>query len=447
MTKTVLIADDDGSIRSLIGRLMQPLDWMVLEAADGCAALERLNAQPVDLVLLDLKMPLLSGLEVLRIIRRSKEFGDVPVIMLSGVPTASTTAEIMTLGIQDYLVKPFRLEFLRDRLTKMDRQIRASLGGRRKGAAHDNGFLMVIDDDAEYRAFITTVLGTKHHVLEAPSGVAALRACGLTAPAIVLVGTNTGIMPADFLARKLREQKGLESARIVLIGNDTELDSTAFDATLLRTFVPDEFSEAFERLFGRSFDDPHDMLSQVRHTVESATEQAIGMMAAPHLTMRRGDQASLQAGQMEASVDVALETERVSFRLAVRTTLNDAVLIASHMLGLTPGEVAPEDALATLGELANVIAGRVKTSVTSKGDKASFTLPVTTAEPEAEPLQHADVVLQFSPGSDGFSLLVLLQMLPRRKKIAPGAESETAESAVLEPAVIEHAPDADDAAA
>ena len=50
-----------------------------------------------------------------------------------------------------------------------------------------------------------------------------------------------------------------------------------------------------------------------------------------------------------------------------------------------------------------------------------FSFPVTTVEPERDPLQHSDVVLEFSPDGEGFTLVVLLQMLPRRKKPTHGS--------------------------
>ena len=84
------------------------------------------------------------------------------------------------------------------------------------------------------------------------------------------------------------------------------------------------------------------------------------------------------------------------------------------MLGVAPTEVGEEDALATLSELTNVVAGRVKTSVTSRGDKAEFTLPTAESNAEVDEAALPSVVLQFEPQSQEFRLLVTLTLLRRR---------------------------------
>jgi two-component system NtrC family response regulator len=101
---TILIVDDDPAVRESLAEALTDMGHTVLEAPDGAAALGVVAEQPVDAVLLDLRMPGLDGLEVLR---RLHARGDAPpTAVLTAVPTAANTIEAMRLGAIDHLAKP-----------------------------------------------------------------------------------------------------------------------------------------------------------------------------------------------------------------------------------------------------------------------------------------------------------------------------------------------------
>ena len=100
----VLVVDDDHGVRESF-RLILEDRYEVLEAADGRQALERLRASPVDLVLLDIRLPEMDGIEVLE---RMKAVDDgVEVILVTAVKTVRIAVDAMKLGAFDYLTKPF----------------------------------------------------------------------------------------------------------------------------------------------------------------------------------------------------------------------------------------------------------------------------------------------------------------------------------------------------
>ncbi len=101
---TVLIVDDDAALREGLAETLGDLGHQTEEAKDGAAALRRLARPGVDAVLLDLRMPGLDGLEVLRRIRALP--APPPVAVLTAVPTAANTIEAMRLGAIDHLAKP-----------------------------------------------------------------------------------------------------------------------------------------------------------------------------------------------------------------------------------------------------------------------------------------------------------------------------------------------------
>jgi len=103
----VLVVDDDPNVRSSIRRtLARNSAAEVLEASDGMSALEMLINHPCDLVVLDLRMPVMDGIQTLRAIRRSPTQGSVPVVMLTGIADEAFVTEALKLGVVDYLIKP-----------------------------------------------------------------------------------------------------------------------------------------------------------------------------------------------------------------------------------------------------------------------------------------------------------------------------------------------------
>jgi DNA-binding response OmpR family regulator len=104
---TILIVDDEKTVRSLLVDLLEIEGHHVIEAADGPEALYRLHRGGVDLVLLDVMMPGMSGIEVLAEIRRDEEFPRMPVLMLTAAGDDLTTWAGLTAGADVYLEKPF----------------------------------------------------------------------------------------------------------------------------------------------------------------------------------------------------------------------------------------------------------------------------------------------------------------------------------------------------
>lgn len=104
----VLIADDDASLRRVLEFQLREAGYDVLAAADGLVALEAFTANQVDCLITDLRMPGLSGLELLRRTRAVNP--DVPVIVITAFGEIETAVEAMRAGAFDYITKPFNRE-------------------------------------------------------------------------------------------------------------------------------------------------------------------------------------------------------------------------------------------------------------------------------------------------------------------------------------------------
>ena len=101
---TILVVDDEASIRRTLQEILEYEDYDVEQASDGEEALEAIRSTPYDLVLLDVKMPKLDGMEVLRAV--ADEAPEVPVVMISGHGTIETAVESTKLGAFDFIEKP-----------------------------------------------------------------------------------------------------------------------------------------------------------------------------------------------------------------------------------------------------------------------------------------------------------------------------------------------------
>ena len=106
----VLIVDDEPNIRRVLAAMLKREGYETTAAADGEQALAVLHRTPVDVVVTDLVMPRIGGLELLREVRARHP--DVPVIMITAHGTVDTAVEAMKAGAFDYIAKPFEQEEL-----------------------------------------------------------------------------------------------------------------------------------------------------------------------------------------------------------------------------------------------------------------------------------------------------------------------------------------------
>jgi sigma-B regulation protein RsbU (phosphoserine phosphatase) len=103
---TLLVVDDDEANRDMLSRRLKQKGYSVAVAEDGTRAIELVRERPFDLVLLDVLMPGLSGLEVLRELRRACPATELPVIMATALTESGDVIEALRLGANDYVSKP-----------------------------------------------------------------------------------------------------------------------------------------------------------------------------------------------------------------------------------------------------------------------------------------------------------------------------------------------------
>lgn len=116
MSSKVMIVEDDASTRRLYRFLLANSGYIVIEAEDGRAALEHFAKQPCDVVITDMNMPRMTGMELARALR--EQYPNVHVIMVTAFGTPDTEKQAYRSGVNDYLTKPFDFEELERRVEK-----------------------------------------------------------------------------------------------------------------------------------------------------------------------------------------------------------------------------------------------------------------------------------------------------------------------------------------
>jgi two-component system, NtrC family, response regulator AtoC len=204
----VLVVDDEESIRELLQESLSLWGYAVSTACDGVEALGLIRSHLFDAALLDIRMPRMDGLELLREIRRRNVA--IPVVVMTGVPSVSTAVEALQQGAYDYLQKPLVLEVVRHLMARLTERRQLNrvvqvLRSRLGGEMSERELVGVSPAMTEIRAIVAKVAATDSPVLiEGESGtgkevVAATihrRSARSTGP---FIPVNCGAIPGDLL--------------------------------------------------------------------------------------------------------------------------------------------------------------------------------------------------------------------------------------------------------
>lgn len=118
MDKKIVIADDSQTFLMYVGLLLRRLNYRVIPACDGLECLKILKLTEPDAILLDLHMPPVDGLKVLKHVKDDRQTASIPVIMVSNDATSESVKKCMDLGAYDYLTKPLKIDRLHNVLSE-----------------------------------------------------------------------------------------------------------------------------------------------------------------------------------------------------------------------------------------------------------------------------------------------------------------------------------------
>jgi two-component system chemotaxis response regulator CheY len=110
--KTILVVDDSATIRKLLAYILKRKNYVIAEAEDGMDAMEKLSHVQVDLVIVDLNMPNMDGIEFVKNLRDNYYYMDTPVIMLTTTKDDKLKKDALDAGVNMFLNKPVQPNFL-----------------------------------------------------------------------------------------------------------------------------------------------------------------------------------------------------------------------------------------------------------------------------------------------------------------------------------------------
>ena len=119
MTRRILIVDDDALIRQLLALILSSAGYSVTEATNGRDALDKLGERAVNLVITDLRMPQMDGIELTRELRRNPSYESLPIVMLTSDFQDYKRREAEEAGVDRWITKPF----IRNRLIRTVRTL------------------------------------------------------------------------------------------------------------------------------------------------------------------------------------------------------------------------------------------------------------------------------------------------------------------------------------
>ncbi|HAH06947.1 MAG TPA: two-component system response regulator [Elusimicrobia bacterium] len=113
---TILIAEDDMVLRSVVGSILEAEGYRILEAANGQEAVEMARAEPPAIIILDIQMPLMNGIQATAALRADPKTAAIPILICSAHGTFDNVEQCLALGAKDFIIKPFDTARLRDKV-------------------------------------------------------------------------------------------------------------------------------------------------------------------------------------------------------------------------------------------------------------------------------------------------------------------------------------------
>jgi signal transduction histidine kinase len=116
----ILVVDDEATVREMVSKVVQHIGYEVATADHGIKALEMLRKEPFTILITDIKMPEMDGFELMKIVKT--EFPDLHIICITGQGASYTYTDVVAVGATDYITKPFTIDEMRAKLTRVIRE-------------------------------------------------------------------------------------------------------------------------------------------------------------------------------------------------------------------------------------------------------------------------------------------------------------------------------------
>ena len=370
------------------------------ELEDGSEALEFLSKTQVDLVVLDINMPIVSGIEMLTLLRGDPKLKDLPVVVISAQGTSDGIREAMRLKIDDYILKPLDRDKSMDRIVAAVNRIREKRRAQAQAGRATKPKVLIADPDASFLEFARHALDPICRC-EVAGNVGQLMVSAIRLqPSVILLSKDLPGLQLDFMLQKLAGP----GARIYLLAEGKEevthehlagvvtrhFMAAEFRAAVSRTLDaakpaetagPDEAAKPAEIAVGSLLSG---IEPELMGTIQGVLEKATGNDA------KEIEPPSKQP-VFDASGRVRLDCQEPPLAVYASVHSGDSVLrdFAKSILGVDEGSLNDEAVESSLRELLNVIGGKIKSccadgqvDLNLRSPETGDALPEVTGQPE-----------------------------------------------------------------
>jgi len=249
---SILIADDNEMNRDILCRRLEKQGYMVAAADDGQQALELMAVENFDLLLLDIMMPIMDGYAVLENMRSDDKLKSIPVIVLTAESEASNIIRCIELGASDYLVKPFDMVALRNRIVRclLNRRFREEVGGDLDWDGQTTPDVLVVEDDEMSRELLhKRVSRAGYHVESVEDGQAAINFLTKKTVDLVLLDIMMPGLSGFEVLEHIKQDDALKNISVIMI---SALDDRENIEKCLRLGAEDYITKPFNALILKS---------------------------------------------------------------------------------------------------------------------------------------------------------------------------------------------------
>lgn len=210
----ILIVDDDPEVLDNLKLYLED-SMQVITAKNGRQAVEYMVSNTVDLILLDVEMPIMNGFITLERLRNLKNCINVPIIMITGKNDKNTVIKCMSKGVDDYIIKPVDKSLLKEK-------IRALLVHRDKGEGKKT--VLTVDDDMNYLKTVRSYLRDEYNVIMINSSKLAMEYLSKYIPDIILLDYHMPLYNGTAIMNMVHKEFALRNVPVIVVSGSLSIE-------------------------------------------------------------------------------------------------------------------------------------------------------------------------------------------------------------------------------
>ncbi len=246
----ILVIDDDTKIRGLISGILERAGHTILEAVNGLEGLSVAAGEHPDLVICDLMMPVMGGLETIRVMRKDKGLSDLPVIVITCNSDKQTITDILDLGISYFFAKPIDFAKLKNKVQEVLNSGQSSKNEEPSSLQVDEyvkrpkgeQLVVICESNKNMIEKLVEALESDYKLMTVADGASCLNAIFQNRPDVVLIEFESAVLSASEVTAKVKNTPALSEIRVITFVDPTNQKEAASQSELFDKLIPKPYS-------------------------------------------------------------------------------------------------------------------------------------------------------------------------------------------------------------